>query len=509
MMAGAARPAHTPWRDNVEAMTVAIVMAVMLKYFIVEAYKIPTGSMQPTLFGQAWDEDQNGTADGGVFDRILVDKLSYRFRDPARFEVVVFKYPLDRAKHFVKRLVGMPGEELKIDRGDLWTRPDAGSAWSVLRRPEHVMRDVWKSTDLARGTGLPLWKGEGRECAAWSFADDAVTATSAGAARYVGHGGADPGGSIVDTYLHGYPRAIREHLRDAKAPLVVGDLRVTGQVQPEASCAAFTLIFDEGPFQHRFVFPGPAAPPEQRVRIESGLAAGEAGAASGASGAALADLGPLAAARPLEFAVENLDDRLALYLEGRLACELAVPSVDLNPGEYASANARARTAIRFELQGGGARLTELACFRDIYYKPSMDGTSQWAIPPGHYFMLGDNTQDSSDSREWAWYTLAWDGEGSAGAPVRGNRRIPLGRSPREVPHDANPIDAPSEGGLITFFRDEWGERYSFPSSAKRPVPGASGERAPFVPRELIAGRALLVFWPLAPWKGILRLKWVD
>ena len=109
----------------------------------------------------------------------------------------------------------------------------------------------------------------------------------------------------------------------------------------------------------------------------------------------------------------------------------------------------------------------------------------------------------------AWYTLAWDGEGSDGAPVRGNRRIPLGRSPREVPHDANPIDAPSEAGLITFFRDEWGERYSFPSSAKRPVPGGSGERAPFVPRELIAGRALLVFWPLAPWMGILRLKWVD
>ena len=292
--------------------------------------------------------------------------------------------------------------------------------------------------------------------------------------------------------------------------MAVGDLRVTGHVEPQPDCAAFTLALEEGPFVHRFVFPGPSAPPEQRVRIESGFAAGQAGAAIPASGASEAELGPLAAGQRLEFAVENLDDRLALYVEGELACELEVPSVDLNPGEYASpaSGARARTAIRLELQGGGARLTDLACFRDIYYKPSMDGTSQWAIPPGQYFMLGDNTQDSSDSREWAWYTLAWDGAGSAGAPVRGNRRIPLGRSPREVPHDANPIDAPSDAGLITFFRDEWGERYSFPSSAKRPVVGGSGERAPFVPRELIAGRALLVFWPLAPWKGILRLKWV-
>jgi signal peptidase I len=504
----ARRPASTPWRDNVEAMTVAIVMAVMLKYFIVEAYKIPTGSMQPTLFGQAWDSDQNGTADGGVFDRILVDKLSYRFRDPERFEVVVFKYPLDRAKHFVKRLVGMPGEELRIQRGDLWTRPDDRSPWTILRRPAHVMRDVWKRMDLALDSGLPLWKPEGEAAGGWSFEGRRIEAGSAGGASYVGHGGADPGGAITDTYVHGYPKAIRGHIRDAKPPLVVGDLRVTGSVRPAAGCARFTLAIDEGPLQHRFVFPGPAAPAGERVRVESSPLSSDPGLASGS---AVSELGPLAADRSVAFAVQNLDDRLALYLGGELACELEVPSVDLNPGEYPSTNGggRKRTAIRLELTGGGALLDDLACYRDIYYKPAMDGTSQWTIPPGHYFMLGDNTQDSSDSREWAWYTLAWDGPGSEGAPVRGNRRIPLGRSPREVPHDANPIEAPTDEGLITFFRDEWGERYAFPSSARRSVPGGSGERAPFVARELIAGRALLVFWPIAPWKGITRLKWVD
>ena len=43
--------ARAPWRDNLEAMTMAIVMALVLKIFVVEAYKIPTGSMQPTLIG--------------------------------------------------------------------------------------------------------------------------------------------------------------------------------------------------------------------------------------------------------------------------------------------------------------------------------------------------------------------------------------------------------------------------------------------------------------------------
>ena len=128
---------HTrrPWRDNIEAIVMAIIMAVMLKYFVVEAYQIPTGSMQPTLMGN--DE-------AGIKDRIIVDKLSFHFRDPKRFEVVVFRYPLDRSKNFIKRICGMPSEHLKISLGDLWTRRDASEEYRVLRRPDPVQREVWK-----------------------------------------------------------------------------------------------------------------------------------------------------------------------------------------------------------------------------------------------------------------------------------------------------------------------------------------------------------------------------
>ena len=120
----------------------AIVMAVMLKYFVVEAYKIPTGSMQPTLMGNE---------DTGIFDRILVDKLSFHLRDPERFEIVVFKYPLDRSKNFIKRLVGMPGERFALADGDAFTgAPDMPvTGMRIQRKPESVQRavlqPVWNS----------------------------------------------------------------------------------------------------------------------------------------------------------------------------------------------------------------------------------------------------------------------------------------------------------------------------------------------------------------------------
>ena len=76
-----AQKKNRPWRDNIEAFTVSIIVIVLFKYFILEAYKIPTGSMQPTLFG--WKNEEGG----GIYDRILVDKASYHWREPERFEV--------------------------------------------------------------------------------------------------------------------------------------------------------------------------------------------------------------------------------------------------------------------------------------------------------------------------------------------------------------------------------------------------------------------------------------
>src|SRR5713101_413185 len=86
-------------REYAEAILIAVLLALLIRTFVVQAFKIPSGSMIPTLL---------------VGDHILVNKFLYRFRDPVRGDVVVFKYPVDETRDFIKRVMGVGGEEVFI-----------------------------------------------------------------------------------------------------------------------------------------------------------------------------------------------------------------------------------------------------------------------------------------------------------------------------------------------------------------------------------------------------------
>jgi signal peptidase I len=86
-------------REYTEAILVAVLLALLIRTFVVQAFKIPSGSMIPTLL---------------VGDHILVNKFVYRFRDPVRGDVIVFKYPVDESRDFIKRIIALGGEDLYI-----------------------------------------------------------------------------------------------------------------------------------------------------------------------------------------------------------------------------------------------------------------------------------------------------------------------------------------------------------------------------------------------------------
>ncbi len=92
-------------RENVEVVVTAVILALIIRTFVVQAFKIPTGSMRPTLI------------EG---DRILVNKFIYRFKAPKRGDIIVFKYPEDTKKDFIKRLIALGGETVRIIDGNIW-----------------------------------------------------------------------------------------------------------------------------------------------------------------------------------------------------------------------------------------------------------------------------------------------------------------------------------------------------------------------------------------------------
>lgn len=91
--------------EAMESVIVAVLLAVLIRLFVIEPFYIPSGSMEPTL---------------REHDRIIVSKLNYRVKEPQRGDIVVFKYPLDTKRNFVKRLIAKGGETVAIKNSKLY-----------------------------------------------------------------------------------------------------------------------------------------------------------------------------------------------------------------------------------------------------------------------------------------------------------------------------------------------------------------------------------------------------
>ncbi len=182
--------AHT--RNNIEGIAIAIILAFVLRAFLIEAFVIPTGSMAGGLHGehfeltcaccgQQWAYGLQESESGGAIginpkavtpqnaicpncnypyasefrgrkpqrvkisggDRVLVMKYIYELRNPQPWDVVVFKNPQNNRQNYIKRLIGRPGETIEIVHGDIFVKLPGESEFKIRRKPRHAQQMLW------------------------------------------------------------------------------------------------------------------------------------------------------------------------------------------------------------------------------------------------------------------------------------------------------------------------------------------------------------------------------
>ena len=123
----------TTAREWAENLVKALILVILVKTFVVQAFYIPTGSMEDTLLPG---------------DYILVDKVSFLFSAPKRNDIIVFQYPKNFTQDFIKRLVGLPGDELRMKNKQLF-RDDkkVEEKWVVNKDFRRYIIGEWAKRD--------------------------------------------------------------------------------------------------------------------------------------------------------------------------------------------------------------------------------------------------------------------------------------------------------------------------------------------------------------------------
>ena len=154
------------WTHGPGSFLIAIGCALMIRWLFLESYVIPTSSMIPTLL---------------VNDHIFVNKISFGLRipftekwlvnwgEPQRGDVVIFKFPESRSKYFIKRVIGVPGDRIYYENGQLYVNEavveksipklrKADEQWLTDEQKEHFVQ--WEESLNDHNYSILLKKGE-------------------------------------------------------------------------------------------------------------------------------------------------------------------------------------------------------------------------------------------------------------------------------------------------------------------------------------------------------------
>lgn len=501
-------PSSAAVRETIESVVIAFILAFLFRAFEAEAFVIPTGSMAPTLMGRHKDlncpqcgcpyqlsasgevtpegariMDHNGnplrvtagtcpmcrfTADltsttefrkyppSYNGDRILVGKLIYQFREPRRWEVIVFKFPgdsqTDSQTNFIKRLIGLPGETVRIQNGDIWVRRDGMGEgdFHLERKPADkalvLLQEVFDNRympPIAKLGWPQRWRPQPAAggATAWTC-DDYVTFRADGAAagenwlryehrapsygqwrRFFANGGVvaeevEPRW-ITDFESYNTSREGNEPPEPPENSLGfhwVGDLALCCTVDVQGESGELIFELRKGGRQFRC-----------RIDVSTGRAT------LSVSGDDMADFHPTAATairgrgrHDLRF--YNCDNQMLLWIDGRPVSFDSTTAYDENLGND-EPDEDDKRPVGIASVGAAVEIGDLRVLRDIYYiadegsafhqskhdviyvpdragrlaprKPySFEPYVEFPLAADQFFALGDNSAYSKDGRLW-------------------------------------------------------------------------------------------------------------
>lgn len=487
------------FKENFEAVVVAYVMALFIRCFFVEVFQIPTSSMEPTLRGDTTDGDGEHGGRGRVLasgDRIMVNKFYYGLMPIRRFDVAIFRMPLNQPKVFIKRCVGLPGETWCMYKGNVYTKPpgEPHAPFKIARKDLDTMTAIWIAPhglgDTGKSADLPPYYVD-------SYLQDVVVGDSVlfsvddknrGFKYYwtvpsndVAPSVVMPGRLRVEKIKpsHDAEFAVRSRMtnREGNDPLDDLLLAATFSVDGAGGAMSFTIRNGYGRFLAA-VSPDPKIPGELRWYDPKGAERATVKLATPT----------IAAGREYSLRLMVFDGRCVLTIDGKVEGEVTfIETVDdaqalWSPPEGPQA--------AFTSHGLPFTMTDLRLGRDVHYRPRTGGPSNIgegpgeaiAIPEGRYLFFGDNQHGSHDGRCWRRITY-----------VLKSGQTVVCESYDHLVQPATPI----QPERIVIRADRYGDRYEFFADE---IQSKTDESYMTVPRDFILGRAFWVWWPKAPGK---------
>jgi len=436
-------------RENIEAIIVAIVLALIIREFAMEAFVIPTGSMAPTLFGEhteivcpncsrefAIDTPNKGPSFEDAYKcyadcprcksrkpvhlyaneysesseavcetcghrwivetpasgrtvpakrislmcpncdyefmrditpsdiagghKILVNKAGLLVRDPQRWDVIVFKYPQDVTKNYIKRLIGLPGERVQVRDGDIYINGKiARKEFDIVRAMRY---EVFSSELSQKWDKLVPWTAFDEQ---WQL-------------------------SVENLYVkaHAGESAVEFSKRITSAlPYSDPDANSSCDDVNDVGYRLNVLCEDEGEFF--------CAIDNQEYEFRLTIPVGSKGKASLTSDGVKVRTADVRFDPGRTYRVEFLviDDRVLGFVDGT-----EVLRYDYEPDKIVSGNVQ----ISLGTIKCAARFNKIHVYRDIYYVPRGEygAREPLELASDEYFALGDNSASSKDSRDW-------------------------------------------------------------------------------------------------------------